>query len=103
MITAQEMGKKGGQARSDAKAVAARANAKQPRAQKLPQWMTTFAAMRPEDAALLQSAAKVVRELSRQVRADGHTEYARYAIKIAESLEVAAHGRATWAQAFDLE
>lgn len=103
MVTAIEMGKKGGSVKSEAKTEAARRNAAQPRAKTLPKWMTAAAVTKPEQAALLEAAAKVVREFSRQVRADGHTEFARHAVRIAESIECAADGRNTWAQAFDLD
>jgi len=102
MVTAQEMGMKGGRATSKAKAEAARRNAAQPRAKALPTWMLAPAVSKPEQSALLESAAKVMREYARQLRAEGH-EGARRIIGMAESLECAAGGRMTWAQAFDLE
>lgn len=101
MVTAKQMGRLGGSVKSEAKAAAARKNAAQPRAKALPQWMMKFAALKPEDAALLESAAKVVRAHARQLRAEGHD--ARRVIAVAESMECAADGRMTWAQAFDLE
>lgn len=103
MVTASEMGKKGGSAKTPAKAAAARKNAAQPRAKGLPQWMTNFTRRLPQEAAIIESTAKVIREFARQVRGDGHPEFARHAIRIAESLECAADGRMTWAQAFDLD
>ena len=102
MVTAQEMGKKGGSATSEAKAEAAKRNAAQPRAKTLPKWMLAPAVSKPEQAALLESAAKVMREYARQIRREGH-DGARRIIGMAESLECAADGRMTWAQAFDLD
>jgi len=102
MVTASEMGKKGGGVKSEVKAEAARRNAAQPRAKALPKWMLAPAVTKPEQGALLEAAAKVMREHARQLRADGQ-DGARRVIALAESLECAADGRMTWAQAFDLE
>ena len=102
MVTAQEMGAKGGSATSGPKAEAARRNAAQPRAKALPKWMLSPAVTEPEQGALLEAAAKVMREYARQLRADNHLG-TRRVIAAAESLECAANGRMTWAQAFDLE
>ena len=102
MVTASEMGKKGGSVTSEAKAEAARRNAAQPRAKALPKWMLAPAATKPDQGALLEAAAKVMREHARQLRAEGHKDVRRV-IAAAESLECAADGRMTWAQAFDLE
>ena len=102
MVTAQEMGKKGGAARSEAKTAAVRKNAAQPRAKTLPKWMLAPAVTKPEQGALLEDAAKVMREHARQLRAKNQDGALRV-IGFAESLECAADGRMTWAQAFDLE
>ena len=103
MVTASDMGKKGGQATSEAKAAAARKNAAQPRGKALPQWMTKIPCHVQHQGQTLADAAKVVREFARQVRHDGHKEFARHAIRIAESLECSGDGSMTWAQAFELD
>ena len=102
MVTAQEMGKKGGSATSESKTEAARRNAAQPRAKAMPKWMLSPAVTKPDQGALLDAAAKVMRERARQLRATNQ-DGARKIIALAESLECAADGRMTWAQAFDLE
>lgn len=102
MVTASEMGKLGGSVKSEAKAEAARRNAAQPRAKALPKWMLSPAVSKPEQGALLEAAAKVLREHARQLLAEGNKDVRRV-IAAAESLECAADGRMTWAQSFDLE
>ena len=69
----------------------------------LPLWMRRAPTAVCHPGATLKDAAKVVREFARQVKIDGHKDFARHALKIAESLEQMGTDGFTWAQAFELD
>ena len=68
----------------------------------LPLWMRRAPTAVCHPGTTLKDAAKVVREFARQVKIDGHKDFARHALKIAESLEQMGSDGFTWAQAFEL-
>ena len=73
------------------------------RVRPLPLWMRRALAAVCHPGTTLKDAAKVVREFARQVKTDGHKDFARHALKIAGSLEQMGTDGFTWAQAFELD